>query len=316
MNNPLKVVAVEKKTSEPTRTSRKQETQAKFERLWLLNPEQFNPMRNCKERERIDRTWKLITENCQPKQAIDLGCGFGIIAEKLSGKNVKVDAVDIASNALKHIPTNYNITPLQDYIPRTKLPDNAYDLVVSTDVIAFLPIDEHRLYFSELARLINSDGWVVCSTPVDFNSDDSLEQFATLAETEFTIEKWVLSYHRLYIQLLDFFKAPKRFAKASKDSEYRKQKLQERFSLSHWWFRLNSHRFSGYFWSVVQWMSNPIANGIKQSPGLLHILEKLTRFLLPETGISHAIFLGKRRPLVMPIEPSPQERKQKKTVWE
>lgn len=317
-SNPLKVVAVDKNKPQVSRPSRRQEAQAKFERLWLINPEQFNPRRNCSERERIDRTWSLIEEKCDVhgKRATDLGCGYGLISEKLADKNTKVEAVDIATNALKHVKANENIIPIQDYVPRTRLEDGVYDIVVSTDLIAYLPVEEHRLYFSELARLVKSDGCVICSSPIDFNSDDSLEQFALLAETEFNIEKWILSYHRLYIQVLDFFKAPKRFAKAGKDNEYRKQEIDRRFSVGRWWFRLNSSKILSSFWSLIQWITNPIANAIKQSKWLLLFLERITRFIWPESGISHAIFFGKRRPLVMPEVYVPEDRKQKKTVWE
>lgn len=299
MTNPLKVIAVDKQSSQSTALSRRQEAQAKFERLWLLNPQKFNPLRNCLERERIDRTWRLIRQSGELHQKLttDLGCGFGVIAQKLSEKGARVDAIDVASNALKHVPVSSNINPLQDYVPKTKLVDSAYDWVISTDLIALLPIQEHRLYFSELARLVKSDGWVVCSTAVDFNSEDSLQQFATLAETEFNIENWILSYHRLYIQLLDFFKAPGRFAKASQNSEYRKQELERRFSISRWWFRLNSHKPLGAFWSVIAWITHPIVNLIKQSKGILLFLEPITKFLWPENGISHVIFFGKKAPI-------------------
>ena len=35
-----------------SRTARTRELQAKFERLWLKEPERFNPLRNSMERER------------------------------------------------------------------------------------------------------------------------------------------------------------------------------------------------------------------------------------------------------------------------
>jgi len=58
--NPLKVVAVdsnrpETKSTVVNRATRKQELQARFERLWLIDPEQFNSRRDCMERERIGR---------------------------------------------------------------------------------------------------------------------------------------------------------------------------------------------------------------------------------------------------------------------
>src|SRR5438105_4149210 len=62
-----------------TRNARSKVLQAKFERLWLVDPEQFNPMRNCIERERIERTWQLLNKHVSfPGQsAVDIGCAAG-----------------------------------------------------------------------------------------------------------------------------------------------------------------------------------------------------------------------------------------------
>jgi hypothetical protein len=63
-NNPLTIISVTppspQKMPLPSRLTRRRELQAKFERLWLLEPEQFNPLRNCMQRERLERTYQLI----------------------------------------------------------------------------------------------------------------------------------------------------------------------------------------------------------------------------------------------------------------
>lgn len=305
-----------------TNNVRKQEAQAKFDRLWLENPEQFNPLRNCMERERIDRTMKLIAGfvDLSGIFAVDLGCGEGVFTRGLRDSGAILHAVDISSIALKKLKEHdmRNIEAFQDCLPATKLQDDSYGLVVCTEVIAYLDPNDYRILFAELSRLIKPNGYVVCSTSLDINSEDALQRFAMLAETEFIIEKWIFSHHYLYIRLSDFFEAPFRFVKASRNPEYRNRELNERFAFAHWWFKWNSLRLPSFFWKLVSFISNPIANWLKQSPRMLQRLENISRFIWSDSGISHAVFIGKRRPIAIPPPPEgpPIERKHKKQVWE
>ncbi len=321
--NPLNVIKdVEIESWSSGRHSRREETQAKFERLWLIAPEQFGSGKNCMELERIERTMQLICEMVQLKGclAADLGCGDGELSRRLRDGGATVDAVDIASKAGEALKTHgmTNITFHQDYVPNTTLRDDFYDLVVSTEMVALLPHQEHRLYLSELARLVKPEGLTVCSTSLDMHSEDPLHTFSSLTDTEFKVEKWVVSHHRLYLRLLDFFAAPARFAKASKDREYRSLKLEERRGFSLRWFGWNSSKVAGLFWSIIQWVSNPFAHLLRRSRGLMLFLEKICRGIWSDRGITHAIWIGHRRPLEeeTPVEQRPMETKHKKQVWE
>jgi 2-polyprenyl-3-methyl-5-hydroxy-6-metoxy-1,4-benzoquinol methylase len=326
--NRLNIIAVENGPTSPNtppvtlQKKRREEAKAKFERLWLIEPEKFDPLRNSMERERMQRTWNLMIDHFNPeeKQIADLGCGSGVLAKKLAEHKAKVHAIDIASNALKLIEQSKvaHLTTAQDYVPRTMLKDDFYDVVISTELIANLPADEFRLYFSELSRIMTPKGFVVCSTPIDFTSEDALQRFASLAETEFKIEKWVFSYHYLYIKLLNFLKAPSHFVKAKNDPEYRQRELSEKSSISHWWFKLNSKMIPAALWTPVAFVLKPFVKFFQQNHFTLNILEKVSRFIWSESAISHVIFMGTRRPLVshMPEEEQPVERKQRKQVWE
>lgn len=309
-------------SSPSPRKEKRIELQAKFDRLWLVDPKHMDPMRNCMERERINRTMDLVEKFLvlDGKKAADLGCGSGVISRKLRDAGATVDAVDISKNALKTLEQSPSemIHPIHEYVPMTTLKDDCYDLVLSTELIANLPSDEYRLYFSELSRIVKSDGYVVCSTLIDINSEDALQRFANLAETEFRIDKWIFSHHLCYLRLADFIKAPERFARASRDKEYRLREFDRRFGISKIWFRLNSSKPVGVFWTVVQYPLKPILKWIRQSRSILIALEKICSFLWSDSGISHAIFIGQRRPMVeiLPQDEIPKELKHKKQVWE
>ena len=306
------------KLSSPYRLS----TQAKFERLWLLHPEQFNPERNALSRNRLELTWNLM-EQLGPfseKTTADLGVGAGVLTQRLAKAGATVHAVDIARNALKRLQEKElpHVLPICDYVPSTSLPDNSYDLILCTELIGSLPHEEHRLLFSELARLIKKDGTLICSTALDVDSEDVLERFLSLLETEFKIEKAIFSYHALYINLLAFLKAPSCFLKAWKDPEYRNYKLSSRRGFYRRWFEIQSTTPWAPCWKLVNWFCQPLARKFGQSKQSLKVLERICRCLKPNSGISQIFVQAKKRPLVMPVPENeqPKERKGKKEVWE
>ncbi len=82
MTNRLNIVQVSSqsptpKPNESTKASRRSGYEAKFERLWLQNPEQFEPLQSALETERITCTCDLIdrTLDVKDKSAADIGCG-------------------------------------------------------------------------------------------------------------------------------------------------------------------------------------------------------------------------------------------------
>lgn len=323
----LNIVSTQSKSSEPPFANSKNgwryEAQAKFERMWLMDPEQFNPMRNCLERERLQRTKDLIQRfmDSKNKWVADLACGGGTLSKHLYELGAHIHALDIASNALSRLKMTVPQIDqtFQQCLPHTTLEDDSYDLVIANEVIAYLPTEQLRLFMAELSRLVKPQGYVICSTPLDLNTQDPLQRFASLAETEFKIHEWVCSYHRLYIRLKNFFSAPSHFAKARKDREYLLQESQNRHGFSRKWFLWNSHGFLAAVWSIVQYITNPIAHFIKQSRSLMLMLEKICRLLFGDAGISHAIFIATRRPL-QPLHltknETPIERKGKREIWE
>jgi 2-polyprenyl-3-methyl-5-hydroxy-6-metoxy-1,4-benzoquinol methylase len=276
--NRLNIISVTSQSSSipsspNSRHTRIKELQAKFERLWLVDPERFNPLRNCMERERLERTWQLLTNhvNLRDQFVVDIGCGAGVFSRRLRDAGAQVEAVDIAENALKRFREvdAERIELKQDAMPMTHLPDHRYQVVVCTELIAEIPPHDYRLFFAELSRLIQPDGYLVCSSPIDIDTTGAVERLRELAQSEFDIIEEVASYHALYLRLM------------------RNPCL------------------------------SPIRKLLKNHHKTLSILEKICRFFWDQEGISHYLFIAKRR--VLPkIDSSdiPIERAKKKEIWE
>jgi len=314
-------VAKPKKTT-VTKATKRVTAQAKLDRLWLLNPDQFNPLLDCIGRERIKLTIDLINKCFKEpaKMVADLGSGTGYFAQHLAEQQMEVHAVELSLLPLKNLENLkfQNIKLFQDYIPHTTLESDVYDLVLGLDLIAYLEKIEYRLFFAELARLVKLDGFVVVSTPIDIYSEDALQKFVELVESEFNIENYALSYNSFFLRLCHFFESPAIFVKASSDQIFYEKELAKRFSINRSLFKMNTSKIASYFWSFIQFFTTPLLNWLKQSKFIMVKLETLCRFISNESGISHAIFVGKKRKLFEDIaeDKAPIERKGKQMVWE
>lgn len=304
-----------------SRKNRARELQAKFERLWLTDPERFNPLRNCMERKRIELTWGFITKhlNIVNKQTADIGCGSGVFSRRLRDHGALVEAVDIAENALKQfIREGANHIHLKrDAMPETSLPDHHYDLVVCMELIAELPKEDYRLFFAELSRLIKTNGHLICSSPIDIDTEGGVYKLIELAQTEFDILEEQVSYHALSIRLKRFFEAPSLFIKCWKNPELRIKELTSRRGFTKGWFWLNTTPLFIWPWFIFELCTRPILRFLRNSPRFMLFLERVCRFISDREGISHYLFLAKLRPL-QSINPKdmPIQKLGKKEIWE
>lgn len=324
VDNRLQVIIAENTPEQPVKRARgqtREEKIAKLERLWLTNPEQFDPNRNAIEKLRIKRTLELIQRhiNLSDKKAIDLGCAGGTFSRLLRDAGATVTALDAAANALKVLQQQSieNIKPVQDCLPHTSQPEDAFDVVACTDVIAYLQPIEFRLLLAELSRVVTKEGWIVTSTPFDLHTMDGPEEFHALAETEIQVAECVLSYHYLALKLFGWLESPQWFVDG-RQAEKRAEHLAKRKGLRRWWYQVNTSIPLVWLWKGISFVTNPLANSLKQSEGLVRFLEKICRFFWDTAGISHLTVIGKRRPLVLPPKPEmvPRESKPKRSVWE
>ena len=305
--DPLKIVAVDGAPSppaavrQPVPRQRQKEAQARLDRRWLLYPEAKDVRAHCRERERIHRTVDLIDAHVVLKdlKTLDVGCGRGVLARELQSRGADIHALDASSVALKLLEQDgaEGITLHQETLPNTSLPDHSFDLVTCTDVIADLAQADYRLLFSELARLVTNEGYVVCSTPLDINSEDALQRFLALAGTEFEILDWIFSYHHLHVRLSKLLKPPKRFYQAWADPHYKRIKMAKRSGARGRWFDYNTKFLPAHCWRAVSTVTDPLLRLLENNDRLLLMMERLSHTLWGDSATTHIAFIGKRRPL-------------------
>lgn len=303
------------------KNDRRQEVQAKFERLWLTDPERFNPLRNCMERERGERTWELLTQSIDfstNPHTVDIGCAAGVFSRRLRDAGAKVEAIDIAENALKKFREEGadGINLKQETMPETNLPSEEFDLVVCTDLIAEIPEEDYRLFFAELARIIRANGLLICSSPIDIHSIGGVERLKGLAQSEFDIIAERESYHALYLRLKRIINTPSLFIAGYKNCLERKKTLAHLSGLKHVWYKLNTSYPLVLFWFLPALLMRAIKEWLSESKKALFFLEKVCRFKSDKEGVSHYLFVAKRRPLeCIDREEIPVKRLGKKEIW-
>ncbi len=277
------------------------EAKASFERQWLQDPEQFDPMRDSVGRQRVERGLSLIQSHVDlsGKRVLDIGCGCGVFSRLLRDAGADVVAIDIASNALKVFEQkgSHNIELRCDNLPETTLEDDRFDVIFCSDVLAELHHNHYRLAVAEFARLLKSDGLVICATPIDIDSIDALDRFLGLMSTEFKGSQLAVSHHYLYLKIRGILEAPQRYSRAHKEPLYRLRHINKREKLAKLWFKLNSSRPLGAFWKLVSMITNPIAHAFSNSDKMLSIFESLSQGVWDRSAISYAVFVGKPKGL-------------------
>lgn len=270
---------------------------AYFEKQWKECPEKFEQTHSAIKRARIGHLKNQINNLSTKGRACEFGCGAGILTEWLAEQGFQIDAIDVAAQAVERLSEKQlpNVKAYREYAPYTNLDDNTYDIVICNNMIGKLHPHEYRLLFAELARIAKQEGSILCSSSLDIYSDDALNLFTSFANTEMLIEHWHFEYHYLFLRCLDFLKSPKKRS-------------------------ITGFTLLKPFWKTLSLVFSPIADYWNNSSTIMNGLEKFTRLFMQDSGITYALIIGKRRPIIpqIPTEvPDPiRTTRTKRSVWE
>lgn len=106
--------------------------------------------------------------NISGKKVADLGCGDGALTYLLAKTGAEVTGVDNEQEGLDFAESKFkehkaNASFVLGDVRKTNLPDNAFDIVVSSDVIEHIERPEELV--AEAARILKPGGVFVCTTP-------------------------------------------------------------------------------------------------------------------------------------------------------
>lgn len=237
-----------------------------------------------------------MVESGSPKSAIDIGVGRSCYIKKLGGVGITTTVVDAASHPLEELKDHVSAIYKGCLPYLNQLDDEKFDLLICTEVIALLPSSLHRLAVSELARLISRRGEALISTPLDLYSEDALERFITLIETEFAIEEIKLGFDRIYLFFLRLFQYPSKIERAKRDHEYRTAALGKRRGASRRLFLILLH-LPSLIICLFRAAFTPFFLLLQGSERSVRFLQILSKALFGPFGVTHAILRVKPKKL-------------------
>ncbi len=128
----------------------------------------LNPVRLAYIRDWVDQHWALDEHSRRPlegKNALDVGCGAGLLAEPLARLGAEVTAIDPAAELIaaardhaagQRLAIDYRVSAVED-LPGT------FDLITSMEVIEHTA-DPQR-FLNDLAKRLAPNGLLILSTP-------------------------------------------------------------------------------------------------------------------------------------------------------
>ena len=128
------------------------------------------------------RNPQLIKETFEPRRVLDLGCGPGALMHLLHELGVDVDGIDFAESSTRLAsPEVRDRITIGSVTDPTLKPANAYDLVISREVLEHLTVLEVKQAVTNMVRMTSKFIYVTTrfhpapATLLDFNQQDDLD---------------------------------------------------------------------------------------------------------------------------------------------
>lgn len=129
-----------------------------------------NPLINWLFWQRLHTAINHIEKNAPYENALDFGCGSGVMLPFLAQHSRQVTAIDIdlvpLERVTKHIPLAKNIQVIDTkQVPISKLPTKSFDMINALDVLEH--VDDLPHILSQLMNLLKPGGQLVVSGPTE-----------------------------------------------------------------------------------------------------------------------------------------------------
>ena len=121
---------------------------------------------------RIVNNEKTETKFLDGLECLDIGCGGGILSERLSRLGARVTGIDASESSINvakqhsiksRLEINYRCTTTTDLLKNEKEKFlNKFDIVIASEVIEH--VNERKVFLSDISKLCRSGGLVVFTT--------------------------------------------------------------------------------------------------------------------------------------------------------
>ena len=120
---------------------------------------------------RIISDKKIGTKFLDELECLDIGCGGGILSERLSRLGAKVTGIDASESSINvakehslksRLEIDYKCITTSEMLKSEKKTLNKFDIVIASEVIEH--VNERKIFLSDISKLCRSGGLVVFTT--------------------------------------------------------------------------------------------------------------------------------------------------------
>lgn len=108
----------------------------------------------------INKLWPVESSALD---CLEVGCGTGKISEEIIGRVKRLTVSDISEKLAKDVALRLKCEGLREDVCKMDLPDESYDLVVSSECIEHTPDPMGALM--EMKRVLKRGGYLIVTTP-------------------------------------------------------------------------------------------------------------------------------------------------------
>lgn len=126
--------------------------------------EQFDAwMSSYDVRQRIKLIKQLLPDSAAEMSCLEVGCGTGAISEAIAPVVGRLTATDVSEKLAREVGQRLGTDWSRQDACHLCIPDNTFDLVVSSECIEHTP--DPRRALAEMARVLNRGGVLVVTSP-------------------------------------------------------------------------------------------------------------------------------------------------------
>ena len=139
----------------------------KFGRTNLNTPDYWNEewKNDTVQRDYVEMFGMILEQIPEGVDVLDVGCGVGRLSKLIKQqRNAELTCLDFSSWACEQLAKE-GFRTVVSQLPKIPLPDNSFDIAVSTEV--FEHLDHPEKTVQQMGRVVRAGGLVICSTPND-----------------------------------------------------------------------------------------------------------------------------------------------------
>jgi ubiquinone/menaquinone biosynthesis C-methylase UbiE len=106
---------------------------------------------------------KHLGEQGKNKTCLEVGCGTGKISEAILPRVGSLAVSDISEKLAQDVGVRLNVNWSQQDACNLSIPDNSFDIVISSECIEHVPDPEKAL--AEMSRVLKPNGMLIVTTP-------------------------------------------------------------------------------------------------------------------------------------------------------